>query len=96
MTLPVFYEKVTGIDNSEYDDTHMYKFGFMSGTVQLNFRSGTGPIQYSFNGSVDHGEIGIDPGLIQTQILEPYRAHRIWLKGGDGTEIVEITALPQN
>lgn len=95
MALPMFYEKATGVDNAEYDDDHIYEFGFMSGSVQLNFRSGTGPIQYSFNGSVDHGELGLSAGMIQNQILEPYRAHRIWLKGGDGSEIVEITVLPQ-
>lgn len=94
MSSPMYYEKVTGISNADYDDAHKYEFGFESNTVQIHFRSGTGPIKYSFNGSEDHGELNNASGFIQTQILEPFIARKVYLKGGDGTEVVELTALP--
>jgi len=90
----MFHEIATGISNSGYNDTKKYEFDFTSKMVQLHLKSGTGPIYYSFNGSVDHGVLGLTPGDIQTQCLEPHRANRVWLRGGDGTELVDITALP--
>jgi len=96
MSLPMFHEIATGGANATYDDTNQYLFDFTSRMVQLHFQSGTGPIYYSFNGSVDHGVLNDTPGSIQLQCLEPHRANRVWLRGGDGTELVEITALPKN
>ncbi len=95
MSFPMFHTVETGISNADYDDSHVYAFGFQSNTVQIHFRSGTGPIYYSFNGTDDHGVLNNATGFVQTQVLEPFQANRLWLRGGDGTEIVEITALPK-
>lgn len=95
MPLPMFHIKETGIDNADYDDDHRYQFGFSSNAIQIHFRSGTGPIFYSFDGQNDHGELNNLAGSIQTQVLQPFRANQIWLRGGDGTEIVEVYATPQ-
>lgn len=95
MALPMFYTSETGINNANYDDTHSYEFGFTSSAIQIHFKTGTGPILFSFNGTDDHGELNNTTGSIQTQILEPFSANKIWLKGGDGTEVIEISALPR-
>lgn len=95
MSLPMFFVSATGVSNAVYNDTKKYNFGFASRMVQLLFKSGTGPIYYSFNGSDDHGVLNNVAGSIQKQILEPFRTNRVWLRGGDGTEIVEITATPK-
>jgi hypothetical protein len=94
MGLPVYHNVVTSISNSAYNDTHRYDFGISSLTIVIHFRSGTNPITYSFNGTDDHGTVGGSAGYIQTMVLEPMRAHSLWLKGGTGDETVEITVTP--
>lgn len=95
MSLPMFFESATGVSNAGYVTTKKYEFGFTSRMVQLLFKSGTGPIYYSFNGNEDHGILNDIPGSIQKQILEPFNTNRVYLRGGDGTEIIEISAIPR-
>ena len=95
MTLPMFFESATGISNAIYGVAKRYQFGFVSGMVQLLFKSGTGPIYYSFDGTNDHGILNNTAGSIQKQILEPFNTARVYLRGGDGTEIIEISATPR-
>jgi hypothetical protein len=94
MGFPIFYNAVTSITNSAYNDTVKSSFGFTSETIVVHYRSGSNPISFSFNGAEDHGVIGGSAGFIQTIVLQPFQAHEIWLKGGTGDEIVEIIVTP--
>lgn len=96
MSLRGYWESVTGMTNAGYDDDNRYGFGFTSDFFQIHYKSGTNPIYYSFNGSEDHGILDNAVGSIQTQILDSFRANEVWLKGGSGDEIIEITAHPKH
>lgn len=94
MGLPMYWNLATTINNANYDDSHRYNFGLQSNGVQIHYRTGTNAIYYSFNGTDDHGMLNNIAGSIQTQLLEPFHANSVWLRGGTGDEEVEVSAWP--
>lgn len=88
------FEEVINIPAGTFVDAAKIDFGFTSRIVQLVFRSGTNPIEYSFDGTNVHGKLHNTAGHVKSQILEPFHANQIWFGGGSGDEIVELTVLP--
>jgi len=91
----MFFEVFAASSEPDYNDNDVVEFGFMSVAVQLNFRSGTDPVYFSFNGKDDSGVLHVAGGdYRQNQTFKPLRTNKVWFRGASGDEIVEVTALP--
>ena len=84
-----FYEEV--VCDSTYASHGPYHFGFTARNVKFVLRSG-GPIQFSFDGSTDHGELG-PSGTRPMEIQMEGGSFKsgVWLKA-TSNEIVQVWA----
>jgi hypothetical protein len=95
MSSDVYFEEITGVSNSTYDDNHKYVIGRSSKYWSILFKNGTNPIYYSFDGTEDAGVVSDLPGYLQFKSLEPWVTNVFYLRGGTGDEIVEVEARSQ-
>jgi len=75
-----------------YGDSVKVLIGFLPEHIRISFISGTGPVEYSFNGTEDHGRVG-DPTAGNDKVIDmQIGRNEIWLKGAAGDEVVNVTA----
>lgn len=87
-----FYDKITvEAKGTKWADAEKQNLGLTSNNVILSFVSGTGPVEFSFNGTDLHGEIGAS-GQPDSITLNAYKTNEIWLRGAVGDEEVQIWA----
>lgn len=89
-TLDAFAGAIT-----DYNDKEI-SFGFTSHRIIINYRAGTAPVVFSFDGSEDHGEIGATAGYLRTIEFAEHRTNKVFLKGGDATTEIEVYAWPRS
>ena len=86
-----FYEKISvPAAATDWQATEKNEIGFVSDHMTLNFVSGTGPVEISFNGKDVHGELN-SSGEISTLELFGWKTNEIWLRGV-GDEEVQVFA----
>lgn len=84
-----YYQEI--VTNSTYGTAGQYEFGFTARGIKLVLRSG-GPMQFSFDGSTDHGDLGPSGTRPMEFQLESGRLKSgIWLKA-PSNEIVQVWA----
>jgi hypothetical protein len=88
------YESITGITNTIYSDAKQADFGFISSAVLILYVSGTNAITFSFDGKNDHGVLN-DDGFSLRVYNSTINTKDVFLKGGIGDEIIEISAIPR-
>lgn len=86
-----YYESVSvPVKGTTWKDTERKNFAFTAENVTLNFVSGTGPVEVSFNGTDLHAELG---GTGQPQFIEFFNllTSEIWIRGV-GDEVLQVFA----
>lgn len=91
MSVSNFFQAVS-VSVTAYGDGLKLQFGFIPEFIVVSFVSGTGPVEFSFNGDEDHGQVGNPTsGYVLTMDMKISR-NEMWLKGGAGDEVVNVTA----
>lgn len=93
MSTPAFYKVFDAITSATFtavDSDHFAGFGFHTTGIRIRHLGGNNSIFFSFTGQEDHGQVS-PTGRVEV-ILEGVRASQIYLRGGDGTEDVEVSA----
>ena len=85
-SLDSYYEEYTVTTSFVKKDV-----GFSARYWKLELLTGTGPVEYSFNGNDTHGKLG-PAGTRPRTVEDPQSSSQISFKSSAGGELVAITA----
>lgn len=89
--MPAYYKKVAvEAAAAAWEPDDQEEIGFVCDNMTLNFVSGTGPVEISFDAKNVHGELN-SSGEITTLELPGWQTREIWLRGV-GDEEVQVFA----